>query len=766
MRNKLIFNKIENEKIFCKDFKDFNKNNEIKFNKKIAILYGPNGTGKTSLSKVLASNNQEKNMCFEVDFEGKEEYEINEIFHIISDQNSRNIIKGEAKDYLLGDDIAREENLAKEIDKGFNDLYSSVKSKLKDRFNITTKSHKLIDTVSDNDIKEFVSNFANSKFQVDKLDKDKFLKKVKELNGYISNFDSENEIYQFIIENFKDTKSIIYKINTLKISDIKKNEQVKEIEENNEAIKIIDKFSYKDECVVCENKDYDKDKLLEKKKNNREKIEKSLDPKTKKILEGIINLVKEKSKDPLNIERVLLDAIDTGDTDEVDNLQSEIGTYLEEIGKELLNLIKNSLDDMLIKKHDEYKKLIQSQFKISEEDELYLTSVINENIGKKIDVKRDKNNKIKITLGASEILGTDRNDLGLSTGEQNFISLAFELLKAKNTDKKYIVLDDPISSFDSIYKNKIAFCIIKFLEDKEQIILTHNTELIKLLEFQKSGSFELYMFNNTEGAENGFISVNEEEQELLLKLDKLLGLFRKNKQDNEAKIWKYVKDSTVFLISMIPFMRGYANIIGRTDIYKQLCKVMHGYEADYIDIGSIYNELFGGELEELHISTKEILKLELECIDILDNTTYPLLDKSLYHTLNYLILRLNVEQKLCSLDNNKILNKINKEKKKQGDKYKGMTLQNIIFNAFNNNIEEKVFFTSRKTLLNEFNHFEGNMNIFQPAIDITDKALKDEKEAILKRLDSLDSLNHKKVDVMSIIDNISKKESLKETELV
>ena len=25
----------------------------------------------------------------------------------------------------------------------------------------------------------------------------------------------------------------------------------------------------------------------------------------------------------------------------------------------------------------------------------------------------------------------------------------------------------------------------------------------------------------------------------------------------------------------------------------------------------------------------------------------------------------------------------------------------------------RVFFTSRKTLLNEFNHFEGNMNIFQ-----------------------------------------------------
>lgn len=44
---------------------------------------------------------------------------------------------------------------------------------------------------------------------------------------------------------------------------------------------------------------------------------------------------------------------------------------------------------------------------------------------------------------------------------------------------------------------------------------------------------------------------------------------------------------------------------------------------------------------------------------------------------------------------------------------------------------------SKKTLLNEFNHFEMDMNIFQPAIDITDKALNNEREQILKRLKEL-----------------------------
>lgn len=736
MSKKLEFKKIEYKNIFCEEFKELTSNNEIEFRKKIAILYGPNGTGKTSLSKVLASNNQDENMSFEVKFKESNNIDKSKIFHVISDQNSRNIIRGEAKDYLLGDDIEKEERLAKEIENGFNAMCNSIRSNLKNRFKISTKTHKLIDTLTDNDIKTFISNFANSKYKVDEIDKEDYINKVKSLNKETSSFDEENEIYKFILENSKDAKSIIYKINNLKLEDIKQNIKIREIEENDEAIKIMNKFSYKNQCVVCDNEKYERDKLLEKKKNNKENIEKHLDDKTKKILGGIVNIVKEQHIDPLSIETILLTAIKTGDTREVENLKSEVSRYIEEIHKELVNLISNSLDDTLVNSYDEYKKLIESQFQISEEDELYLKDVISDNIGREININRDENNRIKITLGDNEILGTDRDELGLSTGQQNFISLSFELLKAKKSKCKYIVLDDPISSFDSIYKNKIAFCIIKFLEMKHQIILTHNTELIKLLEFQAQGCFELYIFNNTESAVNGFIKINKDEQELLLKLNKLLDLFR-------GDIWTYVKNKELFLMSMIPFMRGYANIIGNSTVYKQLCKVMHGYEVDYVDIGGMYKLLFGGQEEELNISTKELLELNLENIEIVDNEKYPLLNKSLYHTLSYLFLRLKVEAKLCSLENNKVLNEINEGKVRHGESYSGKTIQQIIDGVFDRRdqtkVKERVFFTSRKTLLNEFNHFEGNMNIFQPAIDITDKALEEEKESILKALLDLDN---------------------------
>lgn len=97
---------------------------------------------------------------------------------------------------------------------------------------------------------------------------------------------------------------------------------------------------------------------------------------------------------------------------------------------------------------------------------------------KEINIIRANNRHIKILLGEEEFIEKERLELPLSAGEQNFLSLSFELLKAKNSNKPIIVLDDPISSFDSIYKNKIIYSIVKSLEGKSRIILTHNTDMI------------------------------------------------------------------------------------------------------------------------------------------------------------------------------------------------------------------------------------------------------------------------------------------------
>ena len=296
-----------------------------------------------------------------------------------------------------------------------------------------------------------------------------------------------------------------------------------------------------------------------------------------------------------------------------------------------------------------------------------------------------------------------------------------KVLKAKKLDDKIIVLDDPISSFDSIYKNKIVYCIIKFLENKNQIILTHNTDLIKLMEHQKQNCFNLYLFNNFETEENGFIRVNSKEQTILLYLDKLLNLFR-------TEIMDEIENEKMYLMSMIPFMRGYAQILNDGTVKNDLTKLMHGYNDYTINITDIYNKLFDENIQtEYTVSAKEISELDISNTGILKSgTEYKLLSKTLEHTFIYFYLRLNVEKTLV-------------------DKFKINTsthsmLSQIILKSFDNtsqNIKNRIFLTSRKTLLNEFNHFEGNMNIFQPAIDISDSTLDKEKNDIINFLNTL-----------------------------
>lgn len=74
---------------------------------------------------------------------------------------------------------------------------------------------------------------------------------------------------------------------------------------------------------------------------------------------------------------------------------------------------------------------------------------------RKIEIKRDDDNdhNFKLMLDEQELLGLDRSEMHLSSGEQNFISLTFALLLARHSNRDFVVLDDPISSFDSVYKN-------------------------------------------------------------------------------------------------------------------------------------------------------------------------------------------------------------------------------------------------------------------------------------------------------------------------
>lgn len=392
-------------------------------------------------------------------------------------------------------------------------------------------------------------------------------------------------------------------------------------------------------------------------------------------------------------------------------------------------------DTSMLSDFAEYQALLETQPQIDSEELLYITEVISDNIRADITIVRDDENdkNFKLMLSGKPFLNVEREQLHLSTGEQNFISLAFELLLARHSEKEFVVLDDPISSFDSIYKNKIAFCIIKFLENKKQIVLTHNTDLVRLLEVQQNGCFNLYMFNNTQNGVNGFVPVKEEERKILINLYELIKLFH----NTDGRLSNAIIDEKQFLMSMIPFMRGYAHISqDGNDIYENLSKLMHGYENASKNITDIYERLFDYRFNEQQISVDDILTLDCATINILDTTKYPLLAETLKQTLIYYHLRMKVEKELVDIFNVSI------------NFAKPPMLNQLILRTLRSNNDDsdeeverkrnyRVFFTSRKTLINEFNHFEGNMNIFQPAIDIKSYALQEEISAIEEKLVSL-----------------------------
>lgn len=707
----LEFYKIKRENIFANDFNNFIKNNKIAFSENgIAVIYAPNGVGKTSLSKVLDC---QKGSEFDAKFgtiivnEKK-----NDLFHVISDQNSRHIIQGETEEFLLGDDIRKEFELKKKIDNEIAEVFENKLPKiLKDNFNISKTKGTLINLIEDSKLKEFISDIANAKSRGKGINIEEFANKIKILKVLNIKEYSEDR-FNYYIKDIENKESIINKINDITENDIRANEKVEEIEENNVAIEILSKYSHKKQCIVCDNSNLPDD-LLIKKKENKENVFSKLNATEKFIIKEIIEKIP--AEDPFNIKEKLVETMKSGNKEILHQLSNDFNEYTIILNQKINNLFANKLlSDDLIKEIEEYYTMIKIKPELSDEDILYIQEIINNNIDKSISLERDKNNNLKLMLNNTEFIGKEREELNLSTGEQNFISLTFELLKAKNNDKQIIILDDPISSFDSIYKNKIVYSIVKFLENKKQIILTHNTDLIRLLEVQKENCFKLYLLNNIEGQENGFIEVTDNEKKIMIFIPDLLDFIRNN-------IDVYVKDERLYLYSLIPFMRGYAKFIGDISIKNQLTALMHGYTNDKINITDIYNKLFNKNIVNIYeISVSDILGIDINNIDILNND-YPLLNKTLSHSLTYLYLRLLVERKLVT--------KFNINTKKSDN------LGAIILKAYSGtdklNISKRIFLISKKTLLNEFNHFEGNMSIFQPAIDISDYTLMKEKTEII-----------------------------------
>ena len=693
----LTFRKIENTDVFTRDFNPLTRYNQIDFpsNEEIAVVYGPNGTGKTSLIKVLAG---EKNTKLEFELNGSTYTSGADIFHVVNDQNNRNIISGETRDFFLGDNIQHEFELQDSLQKKRTDFIAAVITILKG-YKITTVRHPLLTCIENEPLKGFLTDCVNNKSKGDRYSNEQIVGIMSALEQ-ITIHDHEQANVDYLVEDYS-----------------------RKIEENTEAISILNRF-HKDQCIVCDTRGIDWAALLAAKTTNRDAVKNSLDPKVKELIESITLL--PFGSDPYNLKQRLLQTIEDGDITIITTILAEVAVYKRIFAAILQNAIVDAyvqcgIDTIYL----EYHELINTTPDISQEDYLYIQEIVSNSMSKRLSVERDENRRLRIRLSNQEFLGVPRDELPLSTGEQNFLSLTFEFLKAKNSAAPIVVIDDPVSSFDSIYKNKVVYAIVKILHHKKRIVLTHNTDLIRLLDGQYKHCFKLYLLNNTDGEVNGFIPLRNREQDMLISLEKLLEAFR-------SDVPRKVQNVELYLISIIPFMRGYANIANKKDIFETLTQVMHGYKSESVDIAQAYIELFGNPDNLLpsnySISVPDILLKSVDAVTIVDPSSFPLLNRTLKHSFQYLYLRLAVEKALVDKFH------INTDQNSQ--------LGQIISAAFpdDNDIEQirsRIRLTSKKTLINEFNHFEGNLSIFQPAIDITDHALSTERANLMSFIESL-----------------------------
>ncbi|HEM7962177.1 TPA: hypothetical protein U2L47_002320 [Citrobacter koseri] len=713
---KIIISKVKKGKIFTDEYLNLTQNNELDFGKrKTCVLYGPNGTGKTSLSKVL---NREKDAEYSMNIDGVQFTEKNDaIAHIISDQNDRNIIQGETQDFILGEDIKKEYELKEKINNSFITIFEKdLVDILKKDYQISKIKTNFDSLIQDKKILGYISDIANSRSRGKKIDREDFIKTIHEFDLNDKPDYDEGKL-KFFIDDFARDDSIIRALSSYNFKFNGKENCIVKLEEQGEALSILKKFNYIDECLVCDHPINVNDKLAEK-NEQYEKTSNGMDDHEKEIAEKIVKNLSQ--TDPFIIKDKVRNAIKKSDKSFILELITDFNKY-REIYWQLLkyDFLNISTNKGLKEDFSAYKELLKNKPTFGSEDILFIEQFLNESLEREISLVRDAENNIRLTLGGRDFLNKNRKDLELSNGEQNFLSLAFELLKAKNSTCKLIVLDDPISSFDSIYKNKLAYAILSFLSSKKTLILTHNTDLIKLLEHQEKQCLNLYYFNNVAGEQNGFIPINQNEMSILLYIHEFLRVLRED-------IKSEIEDEKQFLISLVPFMRGLCQIIGLPEEKNKLTQLMHGYCDEKVNVKDIYEKLFSNNVltRDHELSAKDVISWDYKNFNPLKNGVYPLLSKTLRHTLTYLYLRLSVEHHLVDKYN------INTSKHDM--------LSSIIFNSFKGSepekIQHRVFFMSKKTLLNEFNHFEMDMNIFQPAIDITDKALIKEREQILNRL--------------------------------
>lgn len=281
---------------------------------------------------------------------------------------------------------------------------------------------------------------------------------------------------QFIISNFSSLKEINDITEELKLVDqnyLKKALLLLEPKVNDET-----KF-----CPVCNSPIHDLKSIIKEKISTFSKIKN----------ECLIKFMKE-YEFKLNDENIQKEFLKILKSVESINEENIIDYFIIDGNLEMVKAINNAVKEKasLIKEYEECLRKQEELFNsLIEQKEMYTDYLMN-NFEASVEFDNDKKT---ITINF------ERNVDTFSTGEINLILFITKLFSFLGSEKKLLVIDDPISSYDLVNQYHIVFHLCKIIttNSKHVVIFTHNPDVVNIINSQNTSAYQYFFFDKVDG---------------------------------------------------------------------------------------------------------------------------------------------------------------------------------------------------------------------------------------------------------------------------
>lgn len=347
-----------------------------------------------------------------------------------------------------------------------------------------------------------------------------------------------------------------------------------------------------------------------------------------------------------------------------------------------LNEIEEQLEPLVEKRNEMYDHLVQSKEYIN-------------NILKKMYKVNESNIIYNGEKHQVEVKMPRKVDT-YSVGELNFLIFLIYINEFLTNDNEYIIIDDPLSSYDLINQYKVIFELIKLSgSNKKVIIFTHNIEMINMIQSQDMSVFKYYSLESINKKVH-FLEIAKEEQNPIMALEYILNIDECDKE--------YIQT----LINREQEPHGEINKIFHYD----------GPEGEYTNDG-LSNDYLANKIDD-YLNNPEIDLSKLDFKELAH-----------YKVMMLISLRVWIERKIFEFLNDNQKSQFKETFYKKINRLFPRTGDNMLKNkGFENSFRETLL--SKKVMLNQNSHYGSQIYHFNYALNISVDALHDEIKEIVE----------------------------------